>query len=141
MIHFTIPGEPKAWRRSRHNGKRHYTDPVMAGYQNTVKWLAKAAGAKLVEGPIAMEVTAYFKIPESATKARRAAMLAGDEYPTKRSDADNLGKAIMDALNGLAFNDDAQVVHLTVSKLWSSDPRIVVRVWEHAKACRDMVAA
>lgn len=141
MIRFTVPGDPKAWKRSQHNGKRHYTDPIMAGYQNTVRWIAKSSGARILEGPVAVEITAYFRIPESATKARKAAMQAGDELPIKKADCDNLAKNVLDALNQIAFNDDAQVVYLTVAKLWSSDPRIVVRVWSHAKAHQDMVAA
>ena len=46
--------------------------------------------------------------------------------PTKKPDADNIAKAILDALNGLAFYDDAQVVYLQVSKRYSNEPRAVV---------------
>ena len=46
--------------------------------------------------------------------------------PTKKPDADNIAKAILDALNGLAYYDDAQVVHLEVQKRYSNEPRAEV---------------
>jgi Holliday junction resolvase RusA-like endonuclease len=38
---------------------------------------------------------------------------------TKKPDIDNLTKAILDALNGIAWNDDAQVAQITAKKVWS----------------------
>ena len=43
---------------------------------------------------------------------------------------DNIEKAIMDALNGLAWNDDAQVVQKFAMKVYSDDPRVVVEIEE-----------
>ena len=43
-------------------------------------------------------------------------------------DLDNLAKAILDALKGYAFHDDAQVSRLLVERVAASRERIVVRV-------------
>lgn len=134
MTSFSIPGDPQGWARTRTNNGQHFTAPKTRGYQNTVRWVAKAAGAKPIEGPVGVEIIAHFRIPESATKARRAAMLHGDEYPTKKPDIDNVVKAILDALNSIAWKDDAQVVSLTVLKLWSDEPRVDVDVFQHTRA-------
>ena len=36
---------------------------------------------------------------------------------TRKPDADNVAKSVLDALNGVAWLDDAQVTHLSVRKL------------------------
>jgi Holliday junction resolvase RusA-like endonuclease len=50
---------------------------------------------------------------------------------TRRAcDVDNLAKLPMDALTGVAWNDDAQIVRLTIEKRMDrEDPRTEVRVW------------
>lgn len=87
-----------------------------------------AAGAKILDGPVSLTLTAYMRIPKAASKQRRAAMLAGAERPTKKPDGDNLAKLTMDALNGVCWRDDVQVVDLTVRKFWSDEPRLVVEI-------------
>ena len=53
-------------------------------------------------------------------------MLAGEVRYTKKIDADNLAKSILDALNGLAYDDDAQVCMLVVKKLYAEVERVEV---------------
>lgn len=55
--------------------------------------------------------------------------------PQKKPDCDNIAKTILDALNGLAYDDDAQVVYLSVYKLYSRVDRVTVRLSE-AKSYR-----
>lgn len=141
MTRFTVPGEPQGWMRSGHAGKRHYTPSQMAGYQNSVRWMAKAAGARMIDGAVTLEVIAFLAIPKSATKSRRAAMLAGDEFPTKKPDLDNIVKNLKDALTGIAWRDDVQVVSLIADKRWSDDPRVEVAYWPRTKAGQQRAAA
>lgn len=134
---FTIPGDPKGWARSRHNGKQHFTPAKQTAYQNTVRWIAKGCGVRVSAGPVCVEITAHFGIPKSATKADRAAMLSGSAYPTKKPDADNIAKAILDALKSIAWADDVQVVSLNVLKLWTDeDPRVEVSLRSYAEEAR-----
>ena len=72
------------------------------------------------------EIIAYFPIPKSTSKKKRDEMERGLILPTKKPDTDNIAKAILDALNGLAYYDDAQVVHLEVQKRYSNEPRAEV---------------
>jgi Holliday junction resolvase RusA-like endonuclease len=46
--------------------------------------------------------------------------------PTKKPDADNILKAVLDALNGLAYNDDSQIVSARIEKLYSDNPRVEI---------------
>lgn len=145
-IHFTIPGEPKGKERPRSarlpgGGTRHYTPAQTVSYERFVAWLAKQAGATMIEGPVELHVRAWLTIPASVSKARRNRMIAGLEMPTKKPDFDNVQKAICDGLNGVAFRDDAQVVDSFFSKRWSVDPRVEVTVLPLAIATADEASA
>ena len=43
-------------------------------------------------------------------------------FDTKRPDADNLQKFVLDALEGIAYEDDAQVVSIAVKKVLDTEP-------------------
>lgn len=129
MLHrFTVPGEPQAWQRSRHNGAQHFTSPGQRGYQRTVAWVAKASSVEKRLTPIEIRIRAIMEPPASDSASRRAQKLSGATPPTKRPDVDNISKMILDALNGIAFVDDAQVVSLTVSKHWGKTPCVHVEI-------------
>ncbi len=81
--------------------------------------------------PLQMIISAYYEIPKSTTKKKRAEIMDGKLYPTKKPDADNIAKVICDALNKIAYKDDTQIIDLTVRKLYSADlPKVVVEIYE-----------
>ena len=49
---------------------------------------------------------------------------------TKKIDCDNLAKIILDSLNGIAYEDDKQVVRLYVEKIYGEHPRVEVELKE-----------
>ena len=53
-------------------------------------------------------------------------MLEGLMNPIKRPDADNIAKIVLDALNGIAYKDDSQIVDLSVPKRYSDKPRVEI---------------
>lgn len=128
MLTFTVPGEPVGWARARLGGKTHFTDPQTRSEKATVAWWAKQAGAQVADGAVVLTMRAYLGIPKSASKKRRAAMLTGEEYPTKKPDSDNLAKLTMDALRSVCWRDDVQVVDLIVMKRWSDQPRLEIEI-------------
>lgn len=130
-FNFTVPGEPKGKARPRfsRNGMnvRTYTPRDTVIFENYVRVMyLQASDHQKLEGPIMATVVAYFGIPQSVSKKRRERMLAGEELCTKKPDCDNIAKSVLDALNSVAYRDDAQVVLLTVRKDWSEEPRIEV---------------
>ena len=127
-IRFSVPGEPRGWARARTSGARFFTDTKTRSEKQAVAAWAIEAGAVVIEGPVDVRLTAYLRIPKSAPKKLRAAMLAGAERPTKTPDGDNLAKLTMDALNGVCWRDDVQVVDLTVRKFWSDTPRLEIEI-------------
>ena len=132
MLKFTVHGEPRGKGRPRFvstpRGGRAFTDAQTVAYERMIAWVAKQAGAHVMDGPVRLTVTAYLMIPKSASKKRQADMLSGRELPTKKPDCDNIFKAVSDGLNGIAFRDDTQVVELSMRKFWSDEPRLVVEV-------------
>lgn len=129
MIAFTVPGKPQPWRRSRTNGKRHYTDAKTVANQQAWAWAAKAAGARPVASPLRVMIVARFTPPKRASKADRARMLSNHTHPIMRPDSDNLAKNL-DALNGVAFVDDSQIVSLNIAKIYAEEAGVDVSIVE-----------
>ncbi|MGU8281019.1 RusA family crossover junction endodeoxyribonuclease [Clostridium perfringens] len=66
-------------------------------------------------------IIAYYKIPKSYTKKRVQVIREGLEKPTKKPDADNIAKIILDSLNGVAYKDDSQIVDIRIIKKYTED--------------------
>lgn len=79
--------------------------------------------------PLRVMVVARFSPPKSASKAVRARMLANLTHPISRPDADNIAKNL-DALNGVAFVDDSQIVSLNVAKIYAEEAGVDVTIVE-----------
>jgi Holliday junction resolvase RusA-like endonuclease len=122
-----IPGEPIAQPRvkvSTKNGfARAYTErdhPIHA-YKQAIRLAYVNAGGEVLEGPVSIRIACWFERPKSHSKKRRQ-----DREPkTTKPDLDNVGKAILDALNEIAYNDDGQVYRLTVEK-WYVGPNDLI---------------
>lgn len=134
-ITFTIPGQPKGKQRPkvtmRGNFAHAYTPKETTNYENYVKVMFQICKDKVfLDGPIRAEIVAYFPIPKSTSKKNRTLMLSGGIKYTKKIDCDNLAKIVLDSLNGIAYKDDAQVYELSVKKLYSDEPKVVVTLIE-----------
>jgi predicted dinucleotide-binding enzyme len=64
----------------------------------------------------------------SVGTARRAQALQGRLHPTGRPDVDNVAKLVLDALNGLYWRDDAQIVEMAASKAYGLTPGLQITV-------------
>lgn len=137
-MQFDIPGSPIGQGRPKFstiNGHAVAYDPEKSrNYKAYVKLLAtqamKEQGFEMIEGPCSLDILAFFEVPKSKSKKFKERALSGLEYPTKKPDIDNIIKAIQDALNGLAYKDDALIVKLGVVKLYSEIPRVEVTLIE-----------
>jgi Holliday junction resolvase RusA-like endonuclease len=129
-VTFEIPGEPCGKGRPRFTaGGRAYTPAKTAHYENLVKLeYERQCGHRFEDVPLRMEIVAYFTIPASASKAKKTLMREGMRRPTKKPDADNILKIIADALNQLAYPDDAQIVSASVTKVYAADDKPCVLV-------------
>lgn len=126
MPSFVLPGKPFAWRRARSNGRVRFKDRATEAHEQSVQAIALPLFPRPMEGPISLHVTAFFKVPDSWSKVRKAQALGRPH--TQRPDCDNLAKQIGDALNRIAWADDSQVAVLMVCKVWADRDETVVRV-------------
>lgn len=124
----TISGEPVGKGRPRFYGGHAVTPPKTREYEERIRELFAYSQLKMIEGPVSVEVLAYYKIPKSATKSRKENMRSGKEKPTIKPDIDNVIKAICDALNGYAYEDDKQIVQLSAVKGYADEPKVIVQI-------------
>ncbi len=128
-ISFTVPGKPQGKARPRFDGRsgRAYTPKNTRAYEETVRaCFLRAYRSTRLSGEIEAVITAQFSVPKNVSKFKRAAMLDGRINPTMKPDADNIIKAILDALNGYAYRDDAAVTKVTAVKRYGNYPMVVV---------------
>lgn len=128
VINFTIPDAPYGKARPRHNSKTGvtYTPSETKRREEIVRaaYRAKCGSFMFPENSyIALRIYAYYGIPKSASKKKRADMLSGKIRPTIKPDWDNVGKLIADALNGVAYLDDKCIVDGMVRKFYAEIPR------------------
>lgn len=57
-------------------------------------------------------------------------MLNGELVPMKKPDIDNVIKIVLDGLQGIAFKDDKVIANVYGRKLYSTIPRVEVKIWE-----------
>lgn len=133
-VKFTIPGDPKGKGRHRTTKSGHtYTPEQTTMYENLVKamYYQQCRNTKFDDDTqLDVRITAYFPIPKSVSKKKRELMLNRTIRPIVKCDWDNIGKIVCDALNGIAYHDDKQVVDGQVRKFYSEQPRVVVTIQE-----------
>lgn len=128
MVIFTIKGEPKGKGRPRFTKNGHvYTPEETKKYENLVAWAYKSSKGEKHTSPVRVTIKAYFKPPKKSKKVVED-MLNGKILPTKKPDVDNIAKIILDGLNGIAWEDDTQVVDVMVTKRYATDPIVAVIV-------------
>lgn len=131
-ITITLDGVPRGKGRPRFTRSGHaYTPKATVDYERRLRIRAKEAmsGIRPLTGPVAVTVGAFFPIANSWTKAEKTAAVEGKKHHMATPDLDNVAK-MMDALNGIVWLDDKQIVQLTAMKRYSSSPALVVTVRE-----------
>ncbi len=119
MISFTVPGDPIPWERARTGSGHHVTAPRTRKWQNLVKHHALNAirpKDRKHAGPVSIRLRFW-------RQTRRAC------------DWDNLAKSVCDALNGIAYEDDAQIdIALVMRGVDPQFPRVEIEIAPHGPA-------
>lgn len=139
-VMFHVPGKPQGKARAR-TFRNKYTGKSMSMtpdntvlYENFIKerYLKEAQGTYFEQGvPVTLRIVARFLPANSISKKRRLEMLEGRELPLKKPDIDNIVKVVADALNGVAYHDDTQVVNVIAAKTYSAVEGLDVTVEEY----------
>lgn len=115
-IKFTVATEPVPFKRVCSNGKRRFNDPRYSDFKNVIGLHARVAmqGRAPLSTPIKITVKVFTKYAPDSLKS---------------GDWDNHGKAVSDALNGICFADDRQIIDGQV-QLFKGDPHIEITLEE-----------
>lgn len=110
-------GRPKAFRSGNHIGM--YDPKKSSTWKDSVRMQAIAKKTEMLSGAIYMETTFYLTRPKSLPKKV--------VYHVKKPDVSNLVKAIEDALEGICYHNDSQIVKSVIQKEYTTErPGVVV---------------
>lgn len=129
-ITIILTGTPVAKGRPRIARGRAYTPEKTARWEAAAKASARAQWGPEppLDGALRVELTAVLPVPASWSKRRKAEALDLRILPQGRPDLDNYIKATFDALNEVAWRDDAQVTACAARKIYGGRPRVEVKV-------------
>lgn len=113
MIRFFVPGNPvpkQSFFYTKNGGG--FTDPRMKAWQNTVILYATRNVDEMITGDVHAHLS--FFLPDH-----------------HRRDCDNLSKAVLDGLNGIAFEDDKNITRLVIEKQVNKEkPGVLVELYQ-----------
>ena len=110
VVSFRAPSGRIVTKTDSKNGK---------SWARAVAWSALSAGIAPLPKGVGVSVSVEYQF---------TAPIRGERgTPCVRPDVDKLARALLDALTGIAYEDDGQVVSLTVRKLYGADT--ITRVW------------
>lgn len=114
-------GDPVAKGRPRLGRYGVFTPEKTRKFEKDFERVARSQVKQKLQGPLYVEIFFKMRRPKSVK----------DKHHTKRPDLDNLIKTV-DALNGVAWEDDAQICFLHATKTYVDPkelPRILVFAW------------
>lgn len=136
-MEFIVEGKPQGKARARtfynkNIGRMQSITPEQTkDYESLIRWSYKAAGGQyLNDSNVEISIAACYEIPKSYSKAKRQAALSGELRPTTKPDVDNIIKVVLDALNGVAYYDDKQVVYVSCEKHYSDHGHLKIYIKE-----------
>lgn len=84
-------------------------------------YLNRYEGASHLMGSIGVKINAFYKKSNNHKEGERCRVVP---------DVDNVAKSVLDALNGVAWDDDRAVSCLLINKYYSQRPRVEVTIKE-----------
>lgn len=114
--------------RPRFNTKTYttYTPEKTKAFEEKLKmyFIKKYRRPEVSENPFKIKILAEFKPPKGTSKKMLQKLC--DKPYTKKPDLDNIIKAILDSLNGLAYKDDNQITQIISEKKYGLTDRIII---------------
>lgn len=132
-INIIVPGQPVAQGRPKFTTvggfARAYDPKKSVDYKKLVAYHAMQHRPKnLLEGELSVEILIFKECLKSFSKKKLELAELRQLRPITKPDADNYAKGPLDALKGIIWKDDGQVVDLVARKFYSKVPRIEVTI-------------
>jgi len=129
MIKFEVLGNPQGKARPRLSRGGVYTPKKTVEYEQLIKdEYTTQVNWWFGDCPLEVEIISEYPITKSITKRDRELILSGSVQPKKKPDLDNVAKVVCDALNGVAYIDDAQICKLYIEKRYSENPKLTINI-------------
>ena len=129
-----VPGEAVPQGRPRFGRGRTYDPPKSRKYKEYVRRLAReempsGARSRPLTCPVRLTCVIYRGVPKSWSRRKKAAAIADKIRPTTKPDVSNIIKGVEDALTGVWYKDDSQIVEYgKIGKWYADEPRVYVRL-------------
>ena len=124
-----IETNPVSQLRPRISGNRMYDPKKVRDYKKYVAWETKRQWKKEpLQGAVKIKIDIYRDIQKTESKKNKKLKDEGVIRPTVKSDLDNYLKAVLDAMNKIAYVDDSQIVEINARKFYSYNPRVEIKL-------------
>ena len=122
MIEFSVEGQPvpQGSMKVIHGRVLHSQGSALINWRNAIGYAAREAGARKLTTAVTIDLV--FLMPRPKTVKR--------SFPAVAPDLDKLIRAVLDALTGIAYDDDGQVVSIHAHKIYGERTGLLVRIDE-----------
>lgn len=134
-VAFTVYGKPEpagSKRAFARGGRTMVVDanPSAKPWKQQVAWTAIDAmsGREILRGPLLVSMIFTRRRPVGHLRADGRVKDSAPEYPTTRPDVLKLARAVEDAMSGIVYTDDSQIVDEQLLKLYGGSECVEVRV-------------
>lgn len=132
-VHIPTKTAPKGRPRFSKQTGRAYTPRATVVAEAWIRMcVTQAVGTPRVEGPVAVRAVFTSPVPSSWSRAKQSEAMAGRLHPTSRPDVENQLKTVFDALIGVAWKDDSQIVRVEAVKQFGAAPGTLIEWHEVA---------
>ena len=137
--YLVIDGKPVAQKRHRYTFKKGFARNYDPSFTDKKKFKAKVLEFKpnkMIKSSIVLCMTFHMPRPKSHYRTGKYSHLLKDNAPKThivKPDIDNLAKFVMDALQGILWDDDSYINALEVKKVYSKKPRTEIEYWQLKK--------
>ncbi len=108
-------------------------DPSSKDKKEIIKELQKNIPKVPLKSDISVELYFHMPYPKKWYRTGKYAGILKDNAPffhVIKPDVDNLAKIYLDCMNKIIYNDDSQIVHLEVFKMYSEEPKTIIKIRE-----------
>ena len=128
MQRFDIPIRPKPKQRPRFSMGHTYTPKETQEYEKSIRNVVKEQMTERYAKWAYIKMDFNYALPKSATKKQKQMVDIAPVIHTKRPDLDNLQKSVLDALNGILWEDDAIVWAIVAQKHYDKADHILIQI-------------
>lgn len=104
---FMIDPVPASRPRMTRTGHAYTAEPYRTFKDKLKTMMQTSWDNEMIESPVTVSIAVWCRRPKST------------KLPHPRPDVDNYAKAVLDAMSGVVFTDDKNVVELYVTKQWT----------------------